>query len=120
MATGAPDNTLPVRLQTAVTGTYTGDFNLKALSNVQSGQKDVTTAGTAEALTSTSTTCRAVAIKAKSTNTGNIYVGNSGVTSSNGFILRGSESITLDIDDVSKVYIDASVSGEGVSWIMVE
>ena len=117
MTSGAPVHTLPVRLETAITGTYTGDFQLQALSSIGSGQKDVTTAGTAEPLSSTSIPCRAIAIKAKSTNTGNIYVGDSSVSSSTGFILRGSESITLDIDDVSKVYIDADVDGEGVSFI---
>lgn len=60
----------------------------------------------------------ALAVRAAGGNTGNIYVGDSGVSSSNGFVLGAGESVSMPIDDVSKVHIDSDNDGEGVSWIV--
>lgn len=46
-----------------------------------------------------------IVVKALSTNTKSVYVGASGVTSSNGFELAAKDSITLPIDDPSRIYI---------------
>lgn len=89
-------------------------------STVHNGQQSVSTAGTAEALNGgTSLTVKSITIKADGGNGGNIYVGDSSVTSSNGFVLSSGESVSLAIDDVSTVFIDADNSGEGVSWVAV-
>lgn len=86
-------------------------------STVVHGQNDVTTAGTEEALASTTALTSGVTVKAKSDNTGNIYVGANPVTSSTGFILAAGEQVFIETDDLANVYIDAAVSGEGVSYI---
>lgn len=79
------------------------------------GQTNVTTAGTRVQLTTTKT--RIVEIRAKGTNTGIIYLGDITVTSSNGYILtKDDPPVQLPVD-ASGLYIDASVNGEGVSWI---
>jgi hypothetical protein len=58
-----------------------------------------------------------VKIKALSANTGSIFVGNSSVSSSNGFVLKASEEVFLEIDNLATVYLDSSVNGEGASYI---
>ena len=78
------------------------------------GTATVTTAGTAVQLTTTKTACKKVLITAKGGNTGNIYVGGSTIASGRGKQLVPLQDIWIEIDDLSKVYIDASVNGEGV------
>jgi len=88
-------------------------------SNVPlSGQKNVTAAGTQVALGATQE-YKEINIIAKSTNTGNIYIGDSTVDSTNGAILPAGGFVTLPFVDIADVYIDSAVNGEGVSWIGV-
>jgi hypothetical protein len=88
-------------------------------TSIGSGRKTVTTAGTAVTLAS-STPAKRVTITALDTNTGVITVGGSGVIAASGtrtgVPLSAGDSYELDIDNLSKVYIDATVSGEGVSF----
>ena len=63
------------------------------------------------------TAIKSVTVRAKSVNTGLIYVGSSIVASSNGFQLSSGETVSIDIDNLSKVYIDSAVNEEGVSFI---
>jgi hypothetical protein len=88
-------------------------------TQVISGQVNVTTAGTAVALGTTNDII-SVVIKAKSSNTGNIYVGGSNVSSSNGLILSAGDAVSLDINNLSSVYIDSDVNGEGVSYLALK
>lgn len=83
------------------------------------GTTTVTTAGTAVQLTSTATACKSVVITAKGANTGNIFVGGTTVDSTRGKQLVPLQDIELNIDDLSKVYIDSSVNGEGVIYVYV-
>ena len=85
-------------------------------STIYNGKKTITTAGTAEALAS-STAVKSVVIKALYSNTGKVYVGNSSVSSSNGVELEAGDAIGIDIDNLNKIYIDADNDGEGVSYI---
>lgn len=87
-----------------------------APTTVLNGNTNVTTAGTRVVLAS-STTCKSVTIKAKAANTGIIYVGSSTVSSANGFALVAGETVTLDIANLTTVNLDASVSGEGVTYV---
>jgi len=80
------------------------------------GKKTVAVAGTEEAL-AVSTPCSRVRIKALFANTGNVYVGDSVVSSADGYVLRANEEVELLIDDLSKVYIDVDVSAEGVTYL---
>jgi len=86
-------------------------------TSLSHAQKVVPTAGSRVQLTTA--TIVSITIKALSTNTGLIYVGGSGVTSANGFELSTGDSVTLAIDDADVIWLDSSVSGEGVSFIAV-
>jgi len=84
-------------------------------SSIGNGAKDVTTAGTAEALAG-STACKKVFICAKDTNTGKIFVGGSGVSATSGAFIYPGGSMTLEISNLSAVYIDAAENGDGVQF----
>ena len=92
--------------------------NLKAPTVICNGQKTIPSAGSSDRLR-TSLAVLSITVKAHKANTGNVFVGDSGVTSANGFILSPGDSVSFDIDDVADVYIDAAINGEGVSWIAV-
>lgn len=85
------------------------------------GVKSVTTAGTAVQLSSSSIPCRMVEVQARAGNTGKIAVGASTVVatagSERGIILQPGQSASFRVKDVSTLYLDASVSGEGVSYV---
>lgn len=87
-----------------------------------SGQKTVTTAGTAVAL-GTTAIAGPIMVKAIDTNTGVIAIGNDGandVTVNNGLRLLGGESVVFSyLDSLASLYIDSTEDGEGVSWIML-
>lgn len=87
-------------------------------TTIYNGKKTVTTAGTRVTLAS-STTVKSVTIKALSTNTGFIYVGDTTVASTNGFQLSAGETISMDIANLNTVNLDSSVSGESVTYIGV-
>jgi hypothetical protein len=81
-------------------------------------QKIVAVAGTAEALAATSAILTAV-VRALDTNTGDIYVGDPSVDSTNGYVLTAGEAISIEIDDPAKLFLDVSVSGEGVVCLLI-
>lgn len=90
--------------------------NLNPYSIVGNGVKTVTSAGVAVQLAS-SNAIKTVTIRAFSTNTGIIYVGTTTVSAATGFQLSPQETVSLDIANIGSVWIDASVSSEGVSYI---
>ena len=63
----------------------------------------------------------AVTVKAKNANTGNITVGYSSATALNTGTgwdsLDNNESITLQVENIDRVWLDATVTGEGVEVI---
>jgi hypothetical protein len=87
-----------------------------------SGQKTVTTAGTAVALGSQDI-IGSLMIKALDTNTGVVAVGNDGlndVTVSNGLRLEAGDVIVFEyVGNLASLYLDSAVNGEGVSWIQL-
>jgi hypothetical protein len=87
-------------------------------TTLNGGDKTVTTSGTAEAL-GTSLAIKSVYIRAKSTNTSFVCVGDSAVDEATNqqVILYANDSVTIDIDNRGTVYIDADVSGEGVDYL---
>lgn len=107
-----------IRTETSDTTSNTADIVLNTATPtlVYTGQTNVTTAGTRVALGS-SQAVKSVVIKAKTTNTGLIYVGGSTVTSSNGFILSAGDTVSIDIANIATISIDSSVNGEGVSYL---
>ncbi len=106
LPTSLSNNNLRVSLQEAVLPT-----------TVVHGRTTVTTVGTRVALGSSTALLTGVTVKALSTNTGNIFLGGSTVSSSNGFVLRASESQFIEIADISTINIDTSVNGEGVTYV---
>lgn len=88
-----------------------------AHTTIFNGKTSVTTAGTRVQLLTTSTGIHTVVVRANSANTGTIYVGNATVASTNGMQLAAGDALTLTINDLSKVYLDCSVNGEGVTYI---
>lgn len=79
--------------------------------------KNVTTAGTAEPLSATSQVVKRLMIQARN-NTGNIYRGDSNVSSSSyAEVAPALNSFTVLHDvDLAEVYIDADNDGEGVTY----
>jgi hypothetical protein len=86
-------------------------------SVVRNGQKTITTPGTQEPLVASPTPCNRVWIRALHDNTENVYVGDSAVSSSTGYVLAADEAVELFIDDLGKVYIDVDVTTEGVKFL---
>lgn len=90
--------------------------------NVADGRKTVTTAGTRVQL-GESRTINAVAITALEGNTGAICVGGKTVVAKlenrTGTPLAAKATVSLETDDLGDLYIDATVNGDGVSWMAV-
>lgn len=91
--------------------------------NVITGQKDVTAAGSPEQLDDLAIPDGfGVTIIAKTGNTGYIYLGATEAdcaSSSSRFDgLSAGLAVSLKIENLNKVWVDASVNGEGVSWIV--
>lgn len=87
-----------------------------------SGQKTVTTAGTAVALGSQIIDAP-LAVKALSANTGLVFIGSDGagdVSSANGFQLAAGEQVIFEyVGNLANLWVDSAVNGEGVCWIVL-
>lgn len=89
------------------------------------GRKTVTAAGTAVALASSNADVISVAITAESDNTGLIAVGDSSVDATvgaqtNGILLTAGQTATFDVSDLTRIYIDSTVNGDGVTYVYLE
>ena len=79
----------------------------------------VTTAGTRVQLTASDVPCKAVLIcakKAAGANTGNVYIGNSGVSSSNAIPWAPGSIIEWEVDNVNKLWVDAATNGDAIVY----
>lgn len=84
---------------------------------VGAAQVRVPSAGTAVRLPDNPLT-QGMTVRALLGNTGTVYVG--GVLSAHtGFELGPGDAISLDVDNTSAVYLDATVDGDGVSLLWV-
>ena len=81
----------------------------------QSGQTIVTAAGTQEAIGG-NVDVRNLIVIADPDNSGNIYVGPSTVDSSTGIKLPAGGILPCGNVNLSEIYIDSDVSGEGISY----
>ncbi len=88
-----------------------------------SGQKTVANAGTAEALGS-QTVNGPVMVKALTTNTDLVYIGNDGandVDNSNGLPLAAGEVVVFEyIGNLGALLLDVAVNAEGVAWLALD
>ena len=84
------------------------------------GRKVVTVAGTAEALSIDKTETTTVVIQAETDNSGVVCVGDDTVIASQatrrGVALNAADSLTLSLTNLYLIYIDATVSGDGVTF----
>jgi hypothetical protein len=89
-------------------------------SVVGDGRKIVTTAGTREQLSSSSTSTLNVVIQAELDNTGVVVVGGITVVAAlatrRGIGLEAGDSISLNVSDLSLIWLDSMVSGDGVTY----
>src|SRR4051812_6799350 len=87
------------------------------------GRKIVTTAGTRVALVAAVTPAWSVDVTAETDNTGTITIGASTVVDSlstrRGTPLSAGDTKTFEFVDLSQVYIDSSVNGDGVTFSYV-
>ena len=88
--------------------------------SIGDGRQVVTTAGTRVQLSTTSVRVKSVAVTAETDNTGVITVGGSTVVAAlatrRGTPLAAGATISLDINDLAKVYLDTTVNGDGVTY----
>jgi hypothetical protein len=90
-------------------------------NDVLNGVATVVSAATAVSVMGGATQTRSLAIRAHRNNTGIIYVGSSTVAAANGYRLGRGQSVTLEIDNsADEVFVDASVDGDGVSFIALD
>ena len=91
------------------------------ISGISDGRKEVATAGTRVALVASSTPAKIVIITAETDNTEYIVVGGATVVAAlatrQGTTLNAGDSITLEIDNLADVYLDATVNTEGVTFV---
>jgi len=83
--------------------------------------KQVTVGTSAVRLANTETPCRIVVIKADDDNSGNIYIGfSSSVSTSNGFRLAAGQAVTIEINDLSKLWVIADSADQKVCVIWLK
>jgi hypothetical protein len=88
---------------------------LKPATIIYDGSKNVTTAGTRVVLAASQALTRGVRVRGKDANTGLIYIGGTTVSSSSDRLAPG-EPTWIDAGNFNLIYIDAAVSGEGVTY----
>lgn len=101
-------------------GGATSGSGPRPATTINSGRQTVATPGVAVKLISAVTPASKVIITAPAENGGAVYVGASNVSavsgSQRGLLLNPTGSATLDIDSVDKVWIDAEISGDDVTF----
>jgi len=87
----------------------------------RSGRKTVTTAGTAVML-GDQEVVGPLMVKALTTNTNLVYVGESGggVSSTTGMPLSAGDVIVFNfVGNLADIWVDSAVNGEGVAWLIL-
>ena len=79
--------------------------------------KTVTTAGTAEALTTRDITCSSIFLLPKSGNGGDVLLAD--LTTESQTIIIPTAGLSLPISNPALIRVDVSVNGEGLDWIAV-
>jgi len=100
----------------SATGALSVDAAVTSFSTIGTGSTNVTTAGTRVVLAG-STACKKVVICAKAANTGTIWIGGSTVAAGSGIPLVALQQIEMDIANLNTINIDATVNGEGVTYL---
>ena len=91
--------------------------------SITSGRKTITTHNVPEQITASSTPIKSVTIQALPGNVGSIAIGSSNAVRAsaaanmNGIILEAGDAYPVYVDNLNKFWIDASVNGEGVTYM---
>lgn len=93
------------------------DIAQTTYSIMRTGERDVAAADACTQLTTTSVPTKQVLVKAKVANTGIVRIGYA--TGQCHFELSISESVTIPIDNLNKIWLSVSVGGEGVTYMYV-
>ena len=118
MKTGGHDKVNDVARAISVDEDGNQNVKLTGSTAIKGAVQNVTTAGTRVQLPAYP--CREVTLIAKDSNTGVIFVGGSDVSSSvYGVKLNVRDSITLNVSNTNLIFLDSSVSGEGVSYVAI-
>jgi len=101
---------------TTFASTQSGTWNTGTPSaTINIGQ--TTSAVTATQLTSSSIAMtNGVVVQALSTNTASVFIGNSSVTTANGFELTAGSSLTISPSNINLVYVIGSNATDKVCW----
>jgi len=98
------------------------DFRLKNKPSFASGTKTVTTAGTAEQLSAQAIPDGfEVVIKALNANTDKVHVAKSksdAETDASAYELAANEFVSMKVDDLDVIWVDANVSGNGITFVV--
>ena len=94
------------------------------MAKLTTGSKTVTAAGTRERLVAVASnvSAKAVSIIAKESNTGLVYVGDDTIASTNSPDLNPGDAVQVNAEEpfnLSDIYLDVSVNGEGVDYCAV-
>ena len=87
------------------------------------GSLTIATAGTELQFSNTQDRVKSLSVKARPGNTGNVFLGRSDVSSTNGWTLQPGESKTVDFGEGSVLfsvfYGDAATNGDILDWSAV-
>lgn len=99
----------------------TGSVAASGLSTAVSGRQTVTTAGTAVQFTLQA--CKVVALTAETDNTGYIVIGDSAVVAAlatrKGLPLAAGDTAIFSVSNMNVLYMDSTVSTDGVTWAVL-
>jgi len=90
--------------------------DIQPLARIATNGQNTATAGSAEVIAS-DTAVSSCCVKALIGNAGDVYIGTSTVSSSNGYELNAGEAICLDVDNTADIFYDVDTTGQGVSFI---
>lgn len=82
---------------------------------------DAGSTGTGVVLSADETICRRILITPLPSNTFPVYIGNSSAnaTPGMGYVITGDAITQIDVRSTNSIYMDATVAGEGISWIAI-
>ena len=118
LLSGCVDSTKLKAILQANDGVDIGNVDVASVAipaAVFNGQKAVAVTNTAIALDAQAL-ASGITVKALAANGTAVYVGTSTVSTSNGFELAAKESVFLEVDNASDVYINGA-AGVGVCWV---
>jgi hypothetical protein len=92
-----------------------GDVEITGHSTIANGSN--TDIDTSAEVLGGSAACKEVVIQAATTNTGIVYVGASGVSTTTGIALNAGDAFSFNIDNIDNVYVIASAVNQAVSYV---